>query len=285
MTICMGALCQDRRPGDTIVLASDRMVTWAGMTEFEHPVPKISTLCPTAHALIAGDALAGRAITDRAVAKLAGAMAPIAAAAAAVAVSYSQERLDLAEAQILGPRGLSLPMYYQSQQSILPQVTGALDNALATFNLGVEIIVAGVDSGGGHLHTVGNPGGSQQCHDPIGYVAIGSGAIHATQSMIGFCHSQVQPVGETVFRVLASKRRAELAPGVGRDTDLIVISADGPRLLTPATLEKVDDLCAKAAAEADATLQKKAAGLRLEYQGIPNDTGSDREPAQKDGRS
>lgn len=285
MTICMGALCQDQRPGDTIVLASDRMVTWAGMTEFEHPVPKISALCPTAHALVAGDALAGNAITGRAIAKLAGALAPVAVAATTVATSYADERLARAEAHVLGPRGLSLSRYYQSQQSMLPQVIGALDNALASFSLGVEIIVAGVDASGGHLHTVGNPGGSQQCHDPIGYVAVGSGSVHAIQSMIGFCHSQAQPVGETVFRVLSSKRRAELAPGVGRDTDLIVISSDGPRLLTPATLAKVDDLCAKAAVEADATLQKKARGLRLEYEGIPRDTGIQQEPAQEDGQS
>jgi hypothetical protein len=44
VTICMGALCNDRVAGDTVVLASDRMVTWRNLTEFEHPVPKIYTI-------------------------------------------------------------------------------------------------------------------------------------------------------------------------------------------------------------------------------------------------
>jgi len=261
------------------------MVTWAGMTEFEHPIPKISILCPTAYALVAGDALAGAAIADRAVSQLAGALAPVAAAASTVADCYSTERLTRAEAQVLGPRGLTLAKFYQSQQSMLPQVTGALDNALASFNLGVEMIVAGVDGSGGHLHTIGNPGGSQECHDRIGYVAIGSGEIHAIQSLIGFGQSHSQPIAETVFRVMSSKQRAELAPGVGRETDLVVISASGPRLITAESLREVDELCAKASAETDASLQKKAAGLRLEYEGIPDDTGVETEAAQKDGQS
>ena len=42
MTICMGALCQQEARGDTVVLASDRMVTCMGLTEFEHQVPRSS---------------------------------------------------------------------------------------------------------------------------------------------------------------------------------------------------------------------------------------------------
>lgn len=283
MTICMGALCQEQVPGDTIVLASDRMVTWM-VTEFEHPVPKIHSVCPTAQALVAGDALAGEAIVRRALADLGGALAPVSRAAGVVAKCYADERLERAEAQIFSPRGLTLPQYYQMHQQLLPQVTGGLDNALATFDLGVEMIVAGVDASGGHLHTVVNPGGHQECHDLIGYVAVGSGAMHALQSMIGFSHSAAQPLAETVFRMLASKQRAELAPGVGRETDLIVIGADGPRWLAPGTLEKLDKLCAKAAADADASLQKKAGGLHLEFEGLETKTETAGAPAEEDDR-
>jgi hypothetical protein len=64
-------------------------------------------------------------------------------------------------------------------------------------------------------------------HDVIGYAAIGSGAIHALQSMIGFQHNAGAEFSETAFRVFASKRRAEAAPGVGRDTDMAVIFSQG----------------------------------------------------------
>jgi hypothetical protein len=40
MTICMGAVCQDE-DSPAVVVASDRMVTWASLTEFEHRVPEV----------------------------------------------------------------------------------------------------------------------------------------------------------------------------------------------------------------------------------------------------
>ena len=58
----------------------------------------------------------------------------------------------------------------------------------------VELIVAGVDSSGGHLFTVSNPGGSAACHDVIGTVAIGSGEAHQASFEVAHvqagCHRQ-----------------------------------------------------------------------------------------------
>lgn len=260
------------------------MVTWIG-TQFEHPVPKIHIVCPTAQVLIAGDALAGEDIIRRARAQLAGAPVAVSNAADAVARSYGDERMARAEAQILRTRGLTLAQYYQMHQQLVPQITAGLDTALAGFDLGVELIVAGVDEAGGHLHTVLNPGAIQVCHDLIGYIAVGSGGIHALQSMIGFQHSPSHSLPQTVFQVLTSKQRAEVAPGVGRETDLIVIGRDGPRSLAPGSLERLDELCARTAREANAAVQQQAAGLRLEFEAINSETGSVEESARRDGKS
>ena len=282
MTICIGALCTSEAPGDTVVLASDRMVTWIG-TQFEHPVPKIHSVCPTAQVLIAGDALAGEDVVRRAHVQLAGAPVPVKDAAEAVANSYGDERMGRAEAQVLKPRGLTLAQFYQMHQQLVPQITGGLDTALAAFDLGVELIVAGVDGAGGHLHTVMNPGGIQICHDLIGYIAVGSGGTHALQSMIGLHHSPSQSLTQAVFQVLTSKQRAEVAPGVGRETDLIVIGRDGPRSLAPGSLERLDELCARTARDADAAVQRQAAQLQLEFEAISGETGSAGEVVQGDG--
>jgi hypothetical protein len=45
MTICIGALCKQSQPGDTIVLAADPMVTRTGLTEFEHRVRRAHQVC------------------------------------------------------------------------------------------------------------------------------------------------------------------------------------------------------------------------------------------------
>ena len=103
--------------------------------------------------------------------------------------------------------------------------------------------------------------------------------------MIGFCHSATEPLTETVFRVLASKQRAELAPGVGRETDLIVIGRDGPRILAAQTMETLDTLIAKAAEETRTSLRKKTAGLSLEFESLGSDTEAVVVSAQEDGQT
>jgi 20S proteasome alpha/beta subunit len=267
VTICIGALCTDRVAGDTVVLASDRMVTWRNLTEFEHPVPKIYNISPATWALGAGDALAGAKIIAEAAAKVANVPRPVHEIADVVAQQYHSVRMNAAEAQILLPRGLTLTTYYAKHQQLLPQITENLDQSLASFDPEVELIVAGVDSAGGHLFTVSNPGGSAECHDVIATVAIGSGEIHAVQSMIGFGHAATHPVKDTIFHVFASKRRAELAPGVGRDTDLIVLSPSGAMRLPDNALAKLGELYDSYAASVVTSAQEQVSGWAFDLAG------------------
>lgn len=86
----------------------------------------------------------------------------------------------------------------------------------------MEILVAGVDSTGGHLHTVVDPGVSQ-CFDALGYCGIGSGSPHATLSFIHGGFTIEKSVNEAVFMIFEAKRIAESAPGVGQQTDMVII--------------------------------------------------------------
>ncbi|MGE5288627.1 MAG: hypothetical protein ACM3ML_15800 [Micromonosporaceae bacterium] len=243
------------------------MVTWRNLTEFEHPVPKIYNISPAAWALVAGDALAAAKITAEAAAKVAGVPRPVHEIADVVAQQYHGVRMNAAEAQILLPRGLTLATFYEKHQQLLSQITENLDQSLASFDPEVELIVAGVDSSGGHLFTVNNPGGSTECHDVIGTVAIGSGEIHAVQSMIGFGHAATQPVKDTIFHVFASKRRAELAPGVGRDTDFMILSASGAMRLPDKVLATLSELYESYAAAVVASAQEQVSAWALDLAG------------------
>jgi hypothetical protein len=250
------------------------MVTWRNLTEFEHAVPKIYSISPAAWALVAGDALAGTKITAEAAARTAGVSRPVHEIAAVVAEQYHGVRMNAAEAQVLLPRGLTLATYYGKHQQLLSAITESLDQSLASFDPEVELIVAGVDSSGGHLFTVSNPGGSPECHDVIGAVAIGSGEIHAVQSMIGFGHAAMHPVKATVFHVFASKRRAELAPGVGRNTDLMVLDRGGAVRLSDKALAKLSELYESYAASVVASAQEQVSRWALDLSAGSADTAA-----------
>ena len=272
MTICLAALCR-QHDQPVAVVAADRMVTMGGFIEFEHPVPKMAQPSPLAVVMVAGDTLVGTRMAQEVSGALYGTSPRVLDIAQRLAMQYQAMRQQALESQILGPRGLSLASFYGGHASFNPQITMMLDQQMSQFNFGVELLLSGVDDGGAHIFSVHNPGPSELQHDVIGYAAIGSGAIHAVQSMIGFGHSAAAGVPETIFRVYASKRRAEVAPGVGQDTDLGIISADGIGWLSDEQIKILAQLYEEARTAAATDLAGKLAELDLS--GRPTEDGAD----------
>ena len=245
MTICLGALCAgaDGTDASAVVVASDRMVTMGGITEFEHEVPKVTQIGDRIVALAAGDALRGAQLINelrRDVHHGAQQLQNVAATAAAL---YAALRRQQIESEILSPRGITMQQFYQGlQQAMLPQLVINIDNLIGTFNYNLEVLIAGADDSGAHLYAITNPGGSYDDFQPIGYAAIGSGALHAVQSLIGMRQAPLRSLHETVFNVYASKRRAEAAPGVGRETDVVIIQDNAVMRVEQSVLQRLDTL-------------------------------------------
>ena len=245
MTICLGALCAgaDGRAASAVVVASDRMVTMGGITEFEHEVPKITQIGDRIVALAAGDALRGARLVNELRRYIQQGAQPMQNVAATAAAQYAALRRQQIENDILSPRGITLQQFYQGlQQAMLPQAVINIDNLIATFNYNLEVLIAGADDSGAHLYAITNPGGSYDDFQPIGYAAIGSGALHAVQSLIGMRQAPLRSLHETVFNVYASKRRAEAAPGVGRETDVVIIQANAITRVEQPVLQQLDTL-------------------------------------------
>lgn len=240
----MAALCTAEDSKALAVVAADRMVTYGGFIEFEHTVPKMAHPSPFAVALIAGDTLIGTRLAVSVASEFKGASPAVAEIAERMATRYVELRASLLESQILSLRGLNLGSFYGNHASLNQQVTMMLDQQMAQFNPDIELLIAGVDEAGAHIYSVHNPGKPEREHDFIGYAAIGSGGIHALQAMIGFRHAPTAGLGETIFRVYAAKRRAEVAPGVGLDTDMAIVSASGVTFLDADTIRQLSSMYA-----------------------------------------
>ena len=237
LTVCIAALCRGDDGEPRAVVATDRMVTAEGFMEFEHSGSKMVQLTETAVVMVAGNTLDGMRLVNEAAAS--DLPDHIAAIAQALGQRYAGARMWRAEQSVLSPHGLSIESFHGMHRGLNEQVVMLLENQLAQFNLGVELLLAGVDDSGGHLHTNGNPGGGDTNHDPIGWAAIGSGSPHVLSSMAGYVHSAAADYKQTLFRVYASKRGAEVAPGVGRETEMAVLSQNGVKRLTDADLERL----------------------------------------------
>lgn len=279
MTICLASICRD---GDShfAVVAADRMVTLGNFMEFEHGVPKMAH--PSSHAvvMVAGDTLVGTRLAREVSEELNGTSPRTPDVAKRLATRYQEVRQEAVANQVLAPRGLSLPQFYGGHASFNPQITMMIDQALLNFNLGIELLLAGVDQDGAHIFSVHNPGGTELQHDVIGYGAIGSGAIHAIQSMVGFGHVSSAGLRETIFRTYASKRRAEVAPGVGLETDMAIISLDGVAWVSQDNQKHLGNVYTKYLTAATNDLAEQLATLRLDE---PEETAAQSAEQEKHG--
>ena len=220
--MCIAALYEE---GSGVVLASDKMVTarFPIGYEFEREAPKIVPMntLSSIFALTAGDVLLANEILNLArtqVQDTTGATET----AEIVRSAYQAVRLANIVRTELEPRGLSLSDYYSNQQSLLPAITQAIDQALAQSDIGVEIIIAGSDESLHSIHMIINPGVTRDV-SPIGHSAIGTGAPHAIYSLIG---SRYQPSldRDTVFGLVkTAKEMSEVAPGVGKATEIFAL--------------------------------------------------------------
>src|SRR5262249_1647518 len=79
---------------------------------------------------------------------------------------------------------------------------------------------------GGHVFYLSHPG-SLFCFDKLGYNCIGSGGQHAALRFSLGRYTPDRSLPEALFAVYAAKRAAEVAPGVGRETEMAVLSSAG----------------------------------------------------------
>ncbi|MCL5091035.1 MAG: hypothetical protein M1514_03435 [Patescibacteria group bacterium] len=228
MTICIAAMAEN---GKKIVLAADRMITanFPIPTEFEtDDVPKIYRVGSSAIAMSAGNALSAYEVIERARAQVnSQQISKVEQITEVIRRTYQDYRRQLIIERVLEPRGLNLDSYYNSQQKLVLGVVQEVESQLTGFNLGVELIVAGCRDGDEcHIFTITHPGVTF-LHDALGHVSIGSGAPHVMYFFIGSSYKKNLPVAEVEQIVREAKKKSEVAPGVGRQTELIIIPEDG----------------------------------------------------------
>jgi hypothetical protein len=226
LTICIASLCDD---GKACVAAADREITVPAINlEFEHADKKIEDVVSGCVVMSSGDALLAAQVIERTRSTLGGSSHKVSSVAERLRDAYMSIHLERAEHVILHPRGFTLKEYKERGGTQIPAQTYLnIDQLLFNFGLNaVEFLIAGLDSTGAHVFRVyysGVAGGDwlEWC-DRLGYRAIGSGSSHASISLALEGQHRRLPVAETLYNVYSAKRNSEVAPGVGKATDIVV---------------------------------------------------------------
>jgi hypothetical protein len=230
VTVCIAARASD----GSIFCVADRMVT-AGDIEMESPVSKIFAMSNFLNVMPSDNDVALHTEilleTQTKILKIIEAKPtewPLVKDMVDVYIStYDEKRQKLAERAFLTPLKLTHETFLEKMRLMDKKIVARLTEDILNFEMpAMSIIMAGRDPLGSHIYEVHN--GDSGSFNTIGYAAIGAGARHANAHFMMSAQSGATSVAETLWNSYLAKKRAEVAPGVGRDaTDIGMV---GPQL-------------------------------------------------------
>jgi 20S proteasome alpha/beta subunit len=206
------------------------MIT-SGDVEFETDMTKVFLFTDRVLALHSGDQASHYTIAEETYHTVQkNGITDVGTVARLYAQNFAALRLRRAAAIHLTPLGLDAETFLSGQHQLPPDLVNDLIHRIRCESLGVETILAGVDSTGGHIYSVGGYGGAfevEDCHatcrDGGGFWAIGSGARQFQTEFMSQGYSRWWPFTPALLLACKAKRRAEVSPGVGTKTDIYVI--------------------------------------------------------------
>jgi 20S proteasome alpha/beta subunit len=226
MTVCIAAICQVEGLAEpkvaALVGAADRMLTaGTGDVAYEPEQPKIMGLNQRIVVMISGDVTAHAEVVTRVVAQTAqnNTMA-VRDAADLYAKELADHRRRALNRAIFVPLGTTVDYFLQHQNEFAAPVLNSILGDVARFEIDADAIVCGVDNAVGAQVYVITSGGQVVNRTYVGFAAIGIGASHA-QSQFMFARYSLQwDFPRALLLAYSAKKRAEAAPGVGRETDM-----------------------------------------------------------------
>jgi hypothetical protein len=260
MTVCIAAITND----GNIVCAADKMLsTGNALSSFEPKMSKkVIMISPCIAAMCAGDmALQAQILTrlgtTKEIAEKHGGKLNVRDIVEEFELVYDQILKERIRHDILAKYDLDQNTFVSNQSQMsddfIRQITHEINNYRLS-EAGIETIIAGIDTSTGgvnpHIYSIKKSpyGNSVRCYDAEGYTTIGVGATHADMQFMRSGFHRHFSIPKAMFLTFMAKKRAEIALGVGKETDMFLL---GPTLAVGITLndilsnyEKLDEMYA-----------------------------------------
>ena len=229
MTVCIAAIYNT----SSILGISDRMIT-AGDIEFEPPQTKIFALTSSITLMIAGDYnlqtqiyLKANEEVQKKIAFNPKKWVSVKEVAEIFRDTYLELKREAAERAVLQPFGLTYRTFVEQIKHFTPTLIDSITYDLKNFSFleSIETIITGIDDNGAHIYTIRD--GEITCDDLIGFSAIGSGSNHAQSHFMLSRYTRFVSEPTAILTIHQAKKKAEVTPGVGEDTDMFIIGGLG----------------------------------------------------------
>jgi 20S proteasome alpha/beta subunit len=132
-----------------------------------------------------------------------------------------------AEDQILAPLGLNTDTFMAQQKEMFDAFVATIKGELQDYpGADIEALIVGIESENAHLYSVDRRG-TVRAFDAVGFDAIGIGAAHAKSVFMQAGYTNRWTLAPALSLIYSAKKAAEIAPGVGTNTDIHIILRDG----------------------------------------------------------
>ena len=212
------------------MLAADRMVTFDPPTSLQFEGEDRKIFAVTEHLVIAGSGTTHEIadVIDRVRAKSDLESLPIIEVAKRLNEAREEVRCDILEQRFTRPiLGLTLSKFRELLVATpAPALSLLLEvqNKIAQHPFGLSLLLAGIERKRVHLYGIDFIGVTSAAS--LGYTSIGSGWLQALVSLASYRHLKAFKLPQAIYSAFEAKKAAELAFGVGRTTDLVVIRPD-----------------------------------------------------------
>lgn len=270
MTVCVAALFQWNysreagapNPGAAAIVLTDRMITF-GDVQYEPPQTKVAHITPQILLVIAGDySTHSQAIKKTSVHF----KERLDSSPEDVAVFYGRTvqalRLKEAEDLYLAPLGLNSDTFMAQQKEMSSQFVSTIADQMQNYR-GEEAEALIVGSHNNYMDIYGvDTKGIVSLHNDVGFASIGSGAWHAKSVLMQTGYANHNTFSHALCVTFAAKKRAEIAPGVGHNTDITLVFRDRIEVLRHDVARKVHDLYLEYKPKSDALGEQFIADLQ-----------------------
>lgn len=216
MTICVAALAKENKK-EYIVFATDHMVT-TGLGQFEHSIIKYKKINKQTVAMLSGnpilfDDLINLKNWDGSFDKI----------KSQIFSNFKKKRKEMMKNQIFDKFMISESFFIEALNSKIENpLMNSIMKTVAEFNLDTSILLIGIDEGIAKISVIEENGYTDLVD--INFHAIGSGADQAINTLFFQKHSNSEKLSTAIYNVYKAKRNAEVKRGVGRETELLVLS-------------------------------------------------------------
>lgn len=235
MTICLAAIAKENNE-EFIVFATDHMVTTA-IGQFEHTMVKYKQLNKNTVVMLAGNPLIFGELV-----KLRNKDVPFEQIKSEIFQNFKNKRKEVIKNEIFDMYGIDENFFIESlRNQILNPLINTVLKQISGFKLGTGILLIGFNENNNAQITEINEENLADFRD-MNFHAIGSGNIQAANTLLFQKHDKSDKLLPTVYSVFKAKRNAEVLQGVGKETELLILSKNGCVKIEKEKMELLDDI-------------------------------------------